>query len=200
MSLLHPLMDAAIRQAISAEDSPTLLQWLEQRTRPYLDASNPRLLGSGGEGVVFAANGHIHKFLLNWTHPRRDPDRTEQWLRLLAERSHEARHLYRLTIQRPERDMLWISYAASPGVPLTNEEVSSCWRTRIWPQLEACLHELSQAGFAHTNPKPSNFVWDGTRLMLCDYGSDCRPMSDAAMELGRMYFMWQAGIHDQGQP
>jgi hypothetical protein len=192
-TLFHPLMLASIRQRVGEGDP-----WgdLETRVGPWLGAAD-RLLGHGGEGVVFAGDGLVSKYLLNWTHPRRIPGQTEAWLRDLASRIEGAVHLYPLTIARLDADLLRVSYRAEPGVPLAEPIVAHDWE-RIRPQLQACLSELTARGFGHTNARASNFVWDDGTLKLVDYGSDCRPLGDACEALARMQLMSAAGIYDWG--
>lgn len=193
MAPIHPLMLASIRQK-DGEGDPW--EYLQQRVAPWLGTAD-RLLGHGGEGLVFAGNGVISKFLLNWTHPRRVVAQTAEWLHDLADRIDGARHLYPLTIDRLDVDLLRVNYRAEPGLPLTDPMVAEEW-DRVRPQLQECLAELAERGFGHTNPRASNFVWDNGTLKLIDYGSDCRPLREAFEALARMQFMSATGIYDRG--
>lgn len=190
---LHPLMRAALRAGAGAcEPWEFALRRIAPHVRP-----EDRLIGHGGEGFVYGGSGTITKFILNWTHPGRDVHQTEAWLRDLAARAVGAEHLYALEIERVAADILAVRYQAEPGIPLTNASAEADWG-RVRPELIACLAELAAAGFGHTNPRPSNFVWDRDRLMLVDYGCDSRPLAEAAGALARMQFMWSAGFYDRG--
>jgi hypothetical protein len=192
---LHPLMRAAIR-ARAGDCDPW--EFALRSLAPHLGPAD-RLIGHGGEGFVYAGSGRITKFILNWTHPARDLPQTAAWLRDLAARAAGAVHIYAFDVECVASDLLAIRYPAEPGTPLTNASADADWLS-VRPQLIACFAELAAAGFGHTNPRPSNFVWDRDRLMLVDYGCDCRPLAEAAGALARMQFMWSAGFYDRGEP
>lgn len=192
-SVLHPLMATALGASASEAG---LMAVIAGRLCDHVPRHG-RLIGHGGEGFVFAGEGRVTKVLVNWTHPHRDPDRTEAWLRTLALASCGANHLYPFSVSRPASDVIVVCYEAEVAVPLTDHSASEDWQ-RIRPQLLACFDELARAGFAHTNPRPANFAWDGGVLKLIDYGSDCRPLAEAASALARMQFMWSAGFYDRG--
>jgi hypothetical protein len=169
-----------------------------RRITPHLGPED-RLIGHGGEGFVYAGRGWITKYILNWTHPVRDLRQTQKWLRGLAAHAAGAEHLYAIEVEQVESDILAVRYPAEPGIPLTDASAAADWN-RVRPELIACFSELAAGGFGHTNPRPSNFVWDRDRLMLVDYGCDCRPLAEAAAALARMQFMWSAGFYDRGDP
>ena len=193
MKELHPLMQAALPAESSAESTWDVA---ERRIRPHLSPSH-RLVGHGGEGFVYWDGEFITKFLTNWTHPKRDADQTERWLRELAAVTAGASHLYDIRVRRLDHDLLAVSYAAEPGRPLTPAMADQDW-DEVRPQLIACLEELAAAGFGLTNPRAANFVWDRKVLKFVDYGSDCRPLADATVALARMHFMWAAGFYEKG--
>jgi hypothetical protein len=194
MGDLHPLMRAAI--ATQAKDCDPW-EYAFRRLAPFVGPEH-RLIGHGGEGFVYSGGGMITKFILNWTHPARDLPRTEACLRQLSEQAEGAAHIYSLKVERVASDILAVRYHADPGVPLTNASADAQWE-RVRPELAECFAELAAAGFGHTNPRPSNFAWDRDRLMLVDYGCDCRPLAEAASALARMQFMWSAGFYDRGE-
>lgn len=180
-------MYLAMRERAGTNDPDAVMEWLMRWTSSFL--KSPRFVGSGGEGLVFAEYGWIHKFLVNWSYPRRDADQTQARLEILADKIYDPLRLYNFCVRRPTTDIIWISYKATPGKPVGPHDFLEDTVSRTEKELVACLEELAAKGYGHSNPKPSNFVWDDSRLRLVDYGSDCRPIQEAIFELSRIVFI-----------
>ncbi|HMN97675.1 MAG TPA: glycosyltransferase [Phycisphaerales bacterium] len=144
----------------------------ERRARTLLEgrfgARDLRLLGSGGEGIVFTDGTKVYKVCdLLKQRPNHDTLRT---LKALAERLHRPKHLY--PIERVEQ-------CGSTLVLVCPFEPSEPYAGGCGAELLALLRECKSAGVVCRNIHPRNLRVSVTGLKLIDYGSDIRPYSDA---------------------
>lgn len=127
-----------------------------------------RLLGAGGEGIVFTDEARVYKVLdLLKRRPNHDPVET---LRSLCNPSIELRHLYRLERVEMHEETLIITY------PYENSEP---YRGGMGRELIGLLRECKRNGIVFRNMHPKNLRVVNQTVKLIDYGSDLRRYSDA---------------------
>lgn len=180
--------DADIRAAFSSMDG-VISEYRATRARPAgadtaLEASRElrarallkraygikdlRLLGSGGEGIVFTDELKVIKVLdLLKKRPNHDTIGT---LRAYSDRFEQATHLYPLHRVEIRDGTLVVVYPYEPSEPYTGGHGG---------ELIALLRECKRYGIVFRNMHPKNLRVSPSGLKLVDYGSDVRPLSDA---------------------
>lgn len=190
---LHPLMRAAFARHDS-EPERDIFDRLHSRCAAIIGPAH--LIGSGGEGLVYASQGRIHKFIMNWSNPHHVIETTAANLTSLGARVGSAEHLYPFKVERAEKDILHVHYRAQPGLPLPPDvrDLQISWSNGLATQLEDLLVELTERGFIHVNLTSCNTVLDSGVLKLVDYGSDCRPLREGAIQMAMSYFARKAAL------
>jgi broad specificity phosphatase PhoE len=162
-------------QVGSTLDAPNVAQAREARARAtlaqLLNETPVRLLGMGGEGVVFTDEQRVFK-VLDLSKPRAHHD-TESALARLANHSAENRNLYKLDVRNVAGQIVVI-YPFEPSDPYVGGH---------GPQLISLLRELKSLGIVHRNMHPKNLRVCTTGLRLIDYGADIRPFSEVGYRL-----------------
>ncbi len=144
----------------------------ERRARALLKKAyrvvSLRLLGSGGEGMVFTDEERVYKVLdLVKRRPNHDTLKT---LRALGERLDQPKHLYpflRVDL-RDETPLLVYPY-----------EASESYSGGRGAELVGLLRECKAHRVVFRNMHPKNLRVSATGLKLVDYGSDIREFSAA---------------------
>ncbi len=143
----------------------------EQRARALLKRAFGvkalRLLGAGGEGIVFTDDRRVFKvFDLLKRRPNHD---TLATLRTLAARMDEPKHLYPLARVEVRDETLLVVYPFEESTPYTGGHGA---------ELLALIRECKSYGITFRNMHPKNLRVTTTGLKLVDYGSDIRPYTD----------------------
>lgn len=143
----------------------------ERRARALLKrafgASHLRLLGAGGEGIVFTDEVRVFKVLdLLKRRPNHD---TLETLRTLSNRLDQPKHLCSLSRIEVRDETLLVVYPFEASEPYTGGRGS---------EILALLRECKSHGVVFRNVHPKNLRVSATGLKLIDYGSDIRPYSD----------------------
>lgn len=143
----------------------------ERRGRALLKrafgAAHLRLLGAGGEGIVFTDETRVFKVLdLLKRRPNHD---TLGTLTALSNRLEQPRHLYSLSRVEVRDETLLVVYPFEASEPYTGGRGS---------ELLGLLRECKSSGVVFRNVHPKNLRVSATGLRLIDYGSDIRPYSD----------------------
>jgi len=126
-----------------------------------------RLLGAGGEGVVFTDERIAYKVLdLLKKRPNHD---TLTTLRALRERTDDAKYLYPLSRIEVGDETLLLAYPYEPSEPYSGGHGA---------ELIGLLRECKAYGVVFRNMHPKNLRVSATGLKLIDYGSDIRPFSE----------------------
>lgn len=170
-------MDALVSEyratlGLGAAATPTFSAAREARARAVLARARPgmklRLLGLGGEGVVFTNEAHVYKVLdLLKRRPNHD---TAEFLRNLQARDTAPRHVPPLLAVEEQDGELIVAYPFEASEPYTGGH---------GPDLIALLRECKEAGFVCRNMHPKNLRVTATGLRLIDFGADLRPFTDA---------------------
>jgi broad specificity phosphatase PhoE len=183
----HGTSDAAIRGAFVSMDgliaeyrathagvaieSPAFQEAREARARQVLlgvlGKSPIRLLGMGGEGVVFTDERRVFK-VLDLVKPRANHN-TEATLRVLSGTAMPLKRVYLPELVTVDGQLL-VSYPFEPSESYTG----GCG-----PELIELLRELKALGVVCRNIHPKNLRVTASGLRLIDYGADIRPYSEA---------------------
>lgn len=144
----------------------------EARAHAVLARARPgmkfRLLGLGGEGVVFTNGSHVYKVLdLLKRRPNHD---TAEFLRNIQARDTAPRHVPPLLTVEEQDGELVIAYPFEASEPYTGG---------YGPDLIALLRECKDAGFVCRNMHPKNLRVTTNGVRLIDFGADLRPFTDA---------------------
>ena len=143
----------------------------EARARALLERAygvkDLRLLGAGGEGVVFTDERRVFKVLDLLK--RRENHDTPATLKALAARLEDPCHLYSLTRVDVRDETLLLTYPY---------EASSPYAGGHGADLLALLRECRSNGIVFRNMHPKNLRVTSTGLKLIDFGSDIRPFTD----------------------
>lgn len=170
-------MDALVSEyratlGLGASSSPTFCDAREARARAILARARPgmtfRLLGLGGEGVVFTNEAHVYK-VLDLLKRRSNHD-TAAFLRNLQAGETAPRHVPPLLAVEEQDGELIVAYPFEPSEPYAGEH---------GPDLIALVRECKAAGFVCRNMHPKNLRVTATGLRLIDFGADLRPFTDA---------------------
>lgn len=169
-------MDGLISEYRATRNTPSptdkeITEARERRARAILKRAfgvkDLRLLGAGGEGIVFSDERRVFKvFDLLKRRPNHD---TLATLRTLAARMDEPKHLYPLTRVEVRDETLLVVYPFEESTPYTGGHGAD---------LLALLRECKSYGISFRNMHPRNLRVTATGLKLIDYGSDIRPLSD----------------------
>jgi broad specificity phosphatase PhoE/SAM-dependent methyltransferase len=144
----------------------------ERRARALLKraygSKDLRLLGAGGEGIVFTDEQRVFKVfdLLK----RRPNHNTLATLKEFAARIESPKHLYPLTRVEVRDETLLVVYPFEASVPYSGGHGT---------ELIALLRECKSCGITFRNMHPKNLRVTSSGLKLIDYGSDIRPFTDA---------------------
>lgn len=183
----HSTSDAAIRGTFVSMDgliaeyrathagvaieSPAFRETREARARQVLRGalgkSPLRLLGMGGEGVVFTDERRVFK-VLDLVKPRTNHD-TEATLRALSGTTLPLKRIYLPELVTVDGQLV-VSYPFEPSEPYTGGH---------GPEMIELLRELKGLGVVCRNMHPKNLRVTSTGLRLIDYGADIRPFTDA---------------------
>ncbi|MBL9120877.1 MAG: glycosyltransferase, partial [Phycisphaerae bacterium] len=161
----------ATRQSTSETDGE-VSESRERRARALLKraygAKDLRLLGAGGEGIVFTDDVRVFKvFDLLKRRPNHD---TLATLKGLAARIESPKHLYPLTRVEMRDETLLVVYPFEASAPYSGGHGT---------ELIALLRECKSHGITFRNMHPKNLRVTSSGLKLIDYGSDIRPFTDA---------------------
>ena len=126
-----------------------------------------RLLGAGGEGIVFTDEERVYK-VLDLLKPRSNHDPVKI-LRTLCNPSSELKHLYSLERVEIRAERLIITYPY---------ETSEPYYGGMGRDLIGLLRECKRHGIVFRNMHPKNVRVVNQTVKLIDYGSDLRPYSD----------------------
>lgn len=170
-------MDGLISEYRATRQTPSLADTVvaasrEQRARALLKrvygTRDLRLLGAGGEGIVFTDEQRVFKvFDLLKRRPNHD---TLATLKGLAARIETPTHLYPLTRVEARDETLLLVYPFEASTPYSGGHGA---------ELLALLRECKSYGITFRNMHPKNLRVTPSGLKLIDYGSDIRPFSDA---------------------
>lgn len=183
----HSTSDAAIRGTFVSMDgfiaeyrathagvaieSPAFQEAREARARQVLRGafgkSPLRLLGMGGEGVVFTDERRVFK-VLDLVKPRAKHD-TEATLRALSGTALPLKRIYLPELVTVDGQLV-VSYPFEPSEPYTGGH---------GPELIELLREMKALGVVCRNMHPKNLRVTSTGLRLIDYGADIRAFTDA---------------------
>jgi broad specificity phosphatase PhoE/glycosyltransferase involved in cell wall biosynthesis len=154
-----------------AIESPAFREAREARARQVLRGalgnSPLRLLGMGGEGVVFTDGRRVFK-VLDLVKPRANHD-TEATLRALSGTALPLKRIYLPELVTVDGQLV-VSYPFEPSEPYAGGH---------GPELIELLRELKALGVVCRNMHPKNLRVTSTGLRLIDYGADIRPFTDA---------------------
>lgn len=144
----------------------------ERRARALLKrayrAKDLRLLGAGGEGIVFTDEAKVYKvFDLLKRRPNHD---TLGTLIAYRDRFEQAKHLYPLSRVEVRDGTIVVVYPYEPSEPYAGGHGQ---------EVIGLLRECKAHGIVFRNMHPRNLRVPATGLKLVDYGSDIRPFSDA---------------------
>lgn len=169
-------MDGLISEYRATRNTPSpsdraIAEARERRARALLKRAFGvnllRLLGAGGEGIVFTDEHRVFKvFDLLKRRPNHD---TLAALKALAARMDEPKHLYPLTRVEVRDETLLVVYPFEESTPYTGG---------LGTELLALLRECKSYGIVFRNMHPKNLRVTATGLKLIDYGSDIRPHTD----------------------
>ncbi len=156
----------------TAASVPEFAAAREARARTILGRARPgaslRMLGLGGEGVVFTDETHVFK-VLDLLKRRSNHD-TAAFLRGLQVRASVSRHVPPLLAVEDHGGELVLQYPFEPSEPYTGGR---------GPELIALLRECKAAGFVCRNMHPKNLRVTTTGLRLIDFGADLRPFTES---------------------
>ncbi|MBY0312061.1 MAG: glycosyltransferase [Phycisphaerales bacterium] len=143
----------------------------ERRARALLKrafgAAHLRLLGAGGEGIVFTDEVRVFKVLdLLKRRPNHD---TLETLKTLSNRLDQPKHLYSLSRVEVRDETLLVVYPF---------EASEPYAGGCGAEMLGLLRECKSNGVVFRNIHPKNLRVSATGLKLIDYGSDIRPYSE----------------------
>lgn len=144
----------------------------ERRARALLKTAyrvkSARLLGTGGEGIVFTDEERVFKVfdLLK----RRSNHDTLATLTRFRDQFEHARHLYPLARVEVKDGTLMVVYPFEPSEPYAGGRGT---------EMIGLLRECKANGIVFRNMHPKNLRVSATGLKLIDYGSDIRAYSDA---------------------
>jgi len=126
-----------------------------------------RLLGTGGEGVVFASSDTVIKVI---DYSKRSTA-NGAWLGMqqLISRPRGTSALCRCSIPQVSGGRMVICYPFEEGEPYRGGSVGD---------IVGILRECRDAGVVTTNFHPKNLVLTPSGVRLIDYGSDIRPLSE----------------------
>lgn len=151
---------------------PTWVAARERRARALLKTAyrvkSARLLGTGGEGIVFTDEERVFKVfdLLK----RRANHDTLATLTQFRDQFEHARHLYPLARVEVKDGTLMVVYPFEPSEPYAGGRGT---------EIIGLLRECKANGIVFRNMHPKNLRVSATGLKLIDYGSDIRPFTDA---------------------
>ena len=143
----------------------------ERRARALLKrafgAAHLRLLGAGGEGIVFTDEVRVFKVLdLLKRRPNHD---TLETLKTLSNRLDQPKHLYSLSRVEVRDETLLVVYPFESSEP---------YKGGCGSEMLGLLRECKSNGVIFRNIHPKNLRVSATGLKLIDYGSDIRPYSE----------------------
>lgn len=126
-----------------------------------------RLLGTGGEGVVFAASDSVLK-VIDYT---KRSAANGAWLGMQALIAHDARGnaIYRCSMPQSPGGRVVISYPLEDGEP---------YRGGGAADIIGIMRDCRSAGVITTNFHPKNLLVTKNGVRLIDYGSDIRPYTE----------------------
>ncbi|GIK54141.1 MAG: hypothetical protein BroJett014_31140 [Planctomycetota bacterium] len=169
-------MDGLISEYRATRNTPSpsdkaIAEARERRARALLKRAfgvkDLRLLGTGGEGIVFTDERRVFKvFDLLKRRPNHD---TLATLKALAARMDDPKHLYPLTRVEVRDETLIVVYPFEESTPYTGGHGT---------EVLALVRECKSYGIVFRNMHPKNLRVTATGLKLIDYGSDIRPYSD----------------------
>jgi broad specificity phosphatase PhoE/SAM-dependent methyltransferase len=144
----------------------------ERRARALLKAvyrvKSARLLGAGGEGIVFTDEDRVYKvFDLLKRRPNHD---TLATLTHFRDQFEHAKHLYPLARVEVKDGTLLVVYPFEPSEPYAGGRGT---------EIIGLLRECKANGIVFRNMHPKNLRVPATGLKLIDYGSDVRSFTDA---------------------
>jgi broad specificity phosphatase PhoE/glycosyltransferase involved in cell wall biosynthesis/SAM-dependent methyltransferase len=163
----------------------------ERRARKLLSryglGANLRLLGVGGEGIVFTDEESVFK-VFDLLKRRPDHD-TKDTLLDLSNRLEEAKHLYALARVEERDGTLIVMYPFEPSEPYMGGH---------GVKLLGLLRECKANGVVCRNIHPKNLRVTAKGLKLIDYGSDIRPYSEAGYRsmAERAWLTWRWPSHE----
>lgn len=135
--------------------------------RAAADGAQVQLLGTGGEGVVFAASGSAIK-VIDYS-KRSAANGAWQGMELLVAQDGRHGSLCRCSMPLPPGGRVVIRRPLEEGDQYRGGGASD---------ILAILRSLRQAGVVTTNFHPKNFLSTPGGVRLIDYGSDIRPLSE----------------------
>jgi 2-polyprenyl-3-methyl-5-hydroxy-6-metoxy-1,4-benzoquinol methylase/peptidoglycan/xylan/chitin deacetylase (PgdA/CDA1 family)/glycosyltransferase involved in cell wall biosynthesis len=134
-------------------------------------AGELRLLGAGGEGIVFASPTTVFK-VIDYS-KRSSANGAWHGLSQLAASSTPVAALYRPNPIEIAKGRTILSYPFEPSEPYRGGHADGILRL---------LRDCRSAGIVTTNLHPKNLRVTASGLLLIDYGSDIRPFSKGAFE------------------
>ncbi|MCK6479109.1 MAG: glycosyltransferase [Planctomycetes bacterium] len=147
------------------------LQRVDNARRQVLRMCSPRgdlhLLGCGNEAVVLTDGLTVFKYVDYWKAAGSSAART--FLSGLVGTWRESRSLYPVLAVREEGVHFILEYPFEESEPYVGGH---------GPGLVALLRECRERGLACRNIHPDNLRVVGERVVLVDYGSDLRPLTD----------------------
>ena len=195
---LHPRLYRSWARKTGTSDAAMLLRHMEGLVSGFLE--DGKLLGTGGEGLVYRDGHNVKKFILNWEGAGRDIDLTGKRLAEMSSRIGSAMHLYRFAVKRLGPELLLLEYPYEESESLTKAEVRTHWKGDLEKQFLAMQNVLLATGYYPTNMTLYNLRLATGVLKFTDYGCDCVPLIDALVSIGRMQFMLLSDIYDLGPP
>lgn len=140
----------------------------------HLPKNSLRLLGNGGEGVVFTDEVHVYKYFFK-------PLKNISFLKRISKKFSDCKQLYPLEFFEIS-DTTVIRYCYEP---------STLYRGGYASDFSELLRFAKQNGFIFDNYKQNNFVVINGIVKLIDYGKSFFPFSPEGMEksITRVYEM-----------
>jgi len=147
-----------------------------------VNPSNLRLLGAGGEGIVFTDGVSVYKVFDLLKH--RPGHNTQATLQKFLEIPAGFRHIYQLQEIRDLDGCLMVRYPYENSQPYTGGHGQD---------LVSLVRECKKLGITFRNMHPKNLRVTATGLKLIDYGSDIRPYNDEDFRsmAQRAWFTWR---------
>lgn len=141
-----------------------------------------RLLGAGGEGIVFTDGLSVYKVFDLLKH--RPGHNTEEILKKLCQLPPKFRQIYRLDEVTDLNGCLLVKYPYEDSQPYEGGHGRD---------LINLLHECKRIGIVFRNMHPNNLRVASSGLKLIDYGSDIRPYSEAGFHsmAQRAWLTWR---------
>ena len=126
-----------------------------------------RLLGAGGEGVVFESGGIVIKVI---DYSKRSPaNGARDGIAKLAASTAALSGLYRITLPAAPGGRQVLCYPFEPSAPYRGGRATDILQI---------LRDCRAAGIVTTNFHPKNLAVTQSGVKLIDYGSDIRPFTD----------------------